>query len=97
MKRNKIVKISHQLTAKLSKQLHVKFVACNLVCTELMAVTKFKPILQSFKILGVDLGETHRNQQGFKIFCVITANFLRLAQITRYTNGYPVTVNLDTF
>jgi len=90
-------KFSNQLTAELSEQLQAKFVACNLVCTEGLAITKFSPILRSYEILGVNVGSTHRNDQGFKIFCAIMANCLRLAQVDRYKNGDTFTVNLDTF
>ena len=90
-------KFSNQLTAELSKQLQAKFVACNLVCTEALAITKFSPILRSYEILGVNVGYTHRNDQGFKIFCAIMANCLRLAQFNRNKNGDTFTLNLDSF
>ena len=89
-------KFSNQLTPELPEQLQAKFVACNLVCTEALAITKFSPILRSYEILGVNVGYTHRNDQGFKIFCAIMANCLRLAQVDRYKNR-DFTVNLDTF
>ena len=90
-------KNSNKLTPELPEQLQAKFVACNLVCTEAMAITKFSPILRSYEILGVNVGYTHRNDQGFKIFCAIMANCLRLAQADRSTNGDTFTVNVDTF
>ena len=61
-------KKSNKLTPELPEQLQAKFVACNIVCTEAMAITNFPPILQSYEILGVNDGYTHRNDQGFKIF-----------------------------
>ena len=60
-----IDKCFNQLTPE---QLQAKFVQCNLVCTEALAITKFSPILRSYEILGVNVGYTHRNDQGFKIF-----------------------------
>ena len=80
-------KKSNKLTPEQPEQLQAKFVACNLVCTEAMAITKFSPILRSYEILGVNFGYTPHNDQGFKIFCAIMANCLRLAQADRSTNG----------
>ena len=45
-------------------QLKAKFTACNLVCTEAMPMTKFAPRLDSYESLGVNVGKTHRNEQG---------------------------------
>ena len=74
-------KYSNQLTPE---QLQAKFVLVS-------------PILRSYEILGVNVGYTHRNDQGFKIFCAIMANCLRLAQVDRYKNGDTFTLNLDSF
>jgi len=90
-------KNSNQLAAALPEQLQAKFVACNLVSTEALAITNFSPILRSYQILGVNVGYAHRNVQGLKIFCAIMANCLGLAQVDRYKNGDTFTVSLDTF
>jgi hypothetical protein len=89
-------KFSNQLTAELPEQLQAKFVACNLVCTEALSITKFSPILRRYENSVINVGYTHRNEQRFKIFCAIMANCLRLAQVDRYKNGDTFTVNLDT-
>ena len=42
------------------------FFAANLVCTtEAMSGEKFEPILQSYELLGVPVGSTHQNLQGY--------------------------------
>ena len=69
-------KFSNQLTAELPKQLQAKFVACNLVCTEALAITKISPMLLSYENLGVNVGYANRNDQGLKIFCAIMADCL---------------------
>ena len=50
-------KISHSLNA----QLCAKFVASNLICTEAMSGKKFEPVLDSFKLVGRDVGH-HASQ-----------------------------------
>ena len=54
-----------QISKTLNNELCAKFVAANLVCTEAMAGEKFEPILQSYELLGVPVGSTHQNLQGY--------------------------------
>ena len=79
---------TNTITPETHAQLKAKFTACNLVCTEGMPMTKFAPSLDSYESLGVNVGKTHRNGQGFKIFAAMLANCLRIAQISRYQKGY---------
>ena len=51
----------------------VQFFATNLVCTEAIAGETFEPILQSYKLLGVPVGSTHQNLQGFNMFSSLLA------------------------
>jgi len=72
-----------------------KFVDCNLVCTEGLPMSTFPAILNSYEAVGVNVGQTHRNERGFKIFCAVMANCIRIAQVTRFQKGDHFTLNLD--
>lgn len=76
---------TNQLTPELREQVKAKFVACNLVCTEGLPMNTFPAILHSYEAVGVNVGQTHRNEQSFKIFCAIMANCIRIAQVTRFS------------
>ena len=52
-----------KISRSLNAQLCAKFVASNLICTEAMSGKKFEPVLDSFKLVGGDVGTTHRNRQ----------------------------------
>jgi len=52
--------------------------------------------LDSYESLGDNVEKTHRNEQGFEIFAAIMANYLRIAQTSRYQKGDHFTVDLDT-
>ena len=59
---------TNQLTPELREQVKAKFVACNLVCTEGLPMNTFPAILHSYEAVGVNVGQTHRNERGFNFF-----------------------------
>ena len=43
------------------------------MCTETIAGETFEPTLQSYKLLGVPVGSTHQNLQGFNMLSSLLA------------------------
>ena len=76
---------TNQLAPELREQVKAKFVACNLVCTEGLPMNTFPAILHRYEAVGVNVGQTHRNERGFNFFCAIMANCIRIAQVTRFS------------
>lgn len=75
----------NKLTPQLKSILCAKFVACNLIATEKICTSKFKPLLDAFEKVGVPVGTTHRSRHGFKMFCAIQASHLKSQQADRYS------------
>jgi len=46
-----------------------------------MAGERFEPILQSYKLLGVPVGSTHQNLQGFNMFSALISDKILEDQI----------------
>ena len=69
-----VTTFSTQISKGLNEQLRAKFVGANLVATDFMSDLKFKPILDSYEQLGVNVGNTHRNSQGLAIFNAVHAD-----------------------
>ena len=54
-----------KISKSLNEQLCNKFVCANLLATEHIAPEKFHAVLTSYKQVGANVGETHRNARGF--------------------------------
>jgi len=65
-----------RISKSLKAQLSAKIVCANFVATEGMSDTKYKPILDSYEKLGVNVGETHRNSKGLSIFNAVHADLI---------------------
>ena len=71
-----MITFTTQISKGLNNQRTAKFVGANLVATELMSDLKFKPILESYEQLEVNVGDTCRNSQDLAIFNAVYANFI---------------------
>ena len=65
---------NHLGSKSLNEQLSNKFVCSNLLTTENIATDKFKAVLTSFKQVGANIGDTHRNARGFNILNSVQAD-----------------------
>ena len=65
-----------RISKSLKEQLSAKIVCANVVATEGMSDTKYKPILDSYEKLGVNVGETLRNSKGLSIFNAVHADLI---------------------
>ena len=65
-----------KISKSLNEQLCNKFVCANLLATEHIAPDKFHAVLTSYKQVGANVGETHRNAHGFDMLNSVQADML---------------------
>ena len=91
--------VRQALSAKLNEQtkaeLGTKFIAANFLAYHHIGIDNYGDLVGAFQTAGAPAGTTHRNKEGFNLFCSVQSDRILADQKQRYENIRVYGANID--